>query len=318
MSRLPEVGGALKDAVIANAVTALDAAREIAKIRAESDAAATVQERQKTIAEQQLDALTLSVDSLIQVGDNILTVRDAVDNLKALQTFENKAIADATALGLNSLAQQNGLTLSAIERGTAASNAINAGIASLVGIQAKQEADRQAAIAAQKAEAERQAKINALTAQAKPLTDVVAQQVAVRSQSAADLAKLQADAYALAKAKGVAINAESGASNFTNTAQFGVGESGLYEQKFGQISFRNSPAGANAFKSEFYAAGGIYDQILAEAAQLASAKSARETSEAQLNALRQQITALGGIPAFATGGMHSGGLRLVGENGPEL
>lgn len=318
VSRLPEVGGALKDAVLANAVTALDAAREIAKIRAESDAAATVQERQKTIAEQQLDALTLSVDSLIQVGDNILTVRDAVDNLKALQTFENKAIADATALGLNSLAQQNGLTLSAIERGIAASNAINAGIASLVGIQAKQEADRQAAIAAQKAEAERQAKINALTAQAKPLTDVVAQQVAVRSQSAADLAKLQADAYALASAKGVAINAESGAANFTNTAQFGVGDSGLYEQKFGQISFRNSPAGANAFKSEFYAAGGIYDQILAEAAQLASAKSARETSEAQLNALRQQITALGGIPAFATGGMHSGGLRLVGENGPEL
>lgn len=311
VSRLPEVGGALKDAVLANAVTALDAAREIARIRAESDAAATVQERQKTIAEQQLDALTLSVDGLIRVGDNILTVRDAVDNLKALQSFENKAIADATSLGLNSLAQQNGLTLSAIERGTAASNAINAGIASLVGIQAKQEADRQAA-------AERQAKINALTAQAKPLADTVAQAGAVRSQSAADLAKLQADAYALASAKGVAINAESGAANFTNTAQFGIGESGLYEQKFGQISFRNSPAGANAFKSEFYAAGGIYDQILAEAAQLASAKSAMETSEAQLNALRQQITALGGIPAFATGGMHSGGLRLVGENGPEL
>ena len=34
--------------------------------------------------------------------------------------------------------------------------------------------------------------------------------------------------------------------------------------------------------------------------------------------LREVVTALGGTPAFATGGMHSGGLRLVGENGPEL
>jgi hypothetical protein len=37
-----------------------------------------------------------------------------------------------------------------------------------------------------------------------------------------------------------------------------------------------------------------------------------------LEALRQQIRALGGIPTFAAGGMHSGGLRLVGERGPEL
>lgn len=34
--------------------------------------------------------------------------------------------------------------------------------------------------------------------------------------------------------------------------------------------------------------------------------------------LREVVTALGGTPAFASGGTHSGGLRLVGENGPEL
>ncbi len=33
---------------------------------------------------------------------------------------------------------------------------------------------------------------------------------------------------------------------------------------------------------------------------------------------REAVIAAGGIPAFASGGMHSGGLRLVGENGPEL
>lgn len=35
-------------------------------------------------------------------------------------------------------------------------------------------------------------------------------------------------------------------------------------------------------------------------------------------ALRTRIIQLGGIPAFAAGGLHYGGLRLVGERGPEL
>jgi hypothetical protein len=37
-----------------------------------------------------------------------------------------------------------------------------------------------------------------------------------------------------------------------------------------------------------------------------------------IEAQRAAIVALGGVPAFARGGMHIGGLRLVGENGPEL
>ena len=34
--------------------------------------------------------------------------------------------------------------------------------------------------------------------------------------------------------------------------------------------------------------------------------------------LRQVVSALGGTPAFGSGGLHTGGWRLVGENGPEL
>lgn len=37
-----------------------------------------------------------------------------------------------------------------------------------------------------------------------------------------------------------------------------------------------------------------------------------------LDPLRQQIRDLGGIPKFAKGGFHYGGLRIVGEKGPEL
>lgn len=38
----------------------------------------------------------------------------------------------------------------------------------------------------------------------------------------------------------------------------------------------------------------------------------------QIEALRQQVRDLGSVPAFASGGYHAGGLRLVGERGPEL
>jgi hypothetical protein len=38
----------------------------------------------------------------------------------------------------------------------------------------------------------------------------------------------------------------------------------------------------------------------------------------QVEAIREQVRALGGIPAFADGGMHIGGARIVGERGPEL
>ena len=36
------------------------------------------------------------------------------------------------------------------------------------------------------------------------------------------------------------------------------------------------------------------------------------------NRAREAVIAAGGIPKFAAGGMHSGGLRMVGERGPEL
>jgi phage-related minor tail protein len=54
------------------------------------------------------------------------------------------------------------------------------------------------------------------------------------------------------------------------------------------------------------------DEILANAINAAR--------DATVNGLRQVVNALTGTPvaAFATGGDHAGGLRLVGENGPEL
>jgi hypothetical protein len=59
----------------------------------------------------------------------------------------------------------------------------------------------------------------------------------------------------------------------------------------------------------------------AYAPALAAAQAASQAAESaakQLEAMRQAIRDLGGVPAFAAGGMHAGGIRLVGENGPEL
>lgn len=42
------------------------------------------------------------------------------------------------------------------------------------------------------------------------------------------------------------------------------------------------------------------------------------TGEVTVEGLRQVVSTLGGTPAFASGGFHTGGLRIVGENGPEL
>ncbi len=72
-----------------------------------------------------------------------------------------------------------------------------------------------------------------------------------------------------------------------------------------------------------FAKGGIYEQranpAFAAAQQAeAEAQAALRAYEPQVNALRDLIRSLGGIPAFAMGGLHSGGLRIVGERGPEL
>lgn len=72
------------------------------------------------------------------------------------------------------------------------------------------------------------------------------------------------------------------------------------------------PAAAQAkFRSHFWNDGGLEDQLYAQDRAVAAAS-------ARLAAARAAVAALGAVPAFAAGGLHAGGLRLVGEDGPEL
>ncbi|MER5174010.1 hypothetical protein [Thioclava kandeliae] len=65
------------------------------------------------------------------------------------------------------------------------------------------------------------------------------------------------------------------------------------------------------FRAAFWADGGLEDQLV-------SLIGDAPALERKMAVLRAQIEGMGGVPAFARGGHHAGGLRLVGEKGPEI
>lgn len=113
----------------------------------------------------------------------------------------------------------------------------------------------------------------------------------------------------LANQFGVTLQANPGDGD-ANSAIFQVAN-GLFSAQYNQLSSNRSNPDFDGFKNTFYAPGGVYDQTYGRAAELASIA-------AQINNARAAIIALGGVPKFATGGLHAGGLRIVGEHGPEL
>ena len=116
--------------------------------------------------------------------------------------------------------------------------------------------------------------------------------------------------WAAAQAAQVYLNAHSGAALQQQTAIFRVNAQGIYEETFGQITTTNGSNVAH-FRNATRGPGGLYEQTSGRAAYLSALAQ-------QLEVDRQRVRDLGGVPAFATGGLHSGGLRIVGEHGPEL
>ena len=116
--------------------------------------------------------------------------------------------------------------------------------------------------------------------------------------------------WSLANQYGVYLQANSGDSPTANTAQFYLDANNQFKAAYSQIGGYDS-ANFQPFKNDFYSAGGVYDQTYGMADDLQAIYD-------QINAARAAIIALGGVPKFATGGDFLGGLRIVGENGPEL
>lgn len=93
------VGKTLADAVLRGAGTATDARREIARIQREANEAAEVAERQKSLAEQQLEALT-------GIGESVMSVADATRNLAAAQAAQVTAQARYSELLAAALSEE--------------------------------------------------------------------------------------------------------------------------------------------------------------------------------------------------------------------
>lgn len=106
----------------------------------------------------------------------------------------------------------------------------------------------------------------------------------------------------------------------------GGGFFGLFQSdksSYVTVSGDASEFGATGSGTQFHSKQGGTSEEVAHATSMAEAAIAKRneqiaTANASLDELRNQIIELGGTPTFAMGGMHSGGLRLVGERGPEL
>jgi tape measure domain-containing protein len=117
------------------------------------------------------------------------------------------------------------------------------------------------------------------------------------------------DIYKLAENMSVFVNKTAGAAEKVNSAIFKVNEAGLFEAEYNQIT--GTSFMTKWFKEVFYKEGGVFDRTYGRAGEL-------KTIADDIENLRARIIELGGIPEFANGGMHYGGMRLVGERGPEL
>lgn len=165
---------------------------------------------------------------------------------------------------------------------------------------------------------------SALAALLKGISDEGARQAA-ESANAAKIAQAQAALNAVVGQRNAAIAAlessvgavrafdEGTGGNLGlngGSAVLGVGADGRLQYKADAV-YGASGTDLAKWQSTFWGAGGLE-------AQMYSADRAVAAVDAQLAAARKAVTALGGVPAFASGGDHLGGLRIVGERGPEL
>jgi hypothetical protein len=315
------VGDQLAAKIIATSGSRSQADLQLARLAAQATATASIAEQQKTIAQQQLDTLKEVVGKLVDVEGKTLSVEEAMNTLRVLQSVENTSIAAAIAGGFGNLLTSGSLNLDGVAKSTAAiakgnelAASILSGINTMAGIQQAQEAERLAIAKAAEDERIRQGKISALN-QTGLSTAQAYQSVATSQQTAVGGVKASInDIWSLASAYGLTLQAQAGQTG--NTAQFGVDESGQFSATYNQIS--GNAANFAAFKSAFYAVGGVYDRTYGQASILAALAGQVTTASAELERQRQLVRDLGGTPAFAGGGTFAGGLRIVGEHGPEL
>jgi hypothetical protein len=245
MAALPEVGKNLRDATIATATDRTSMMLALYAIKAQTDAAIGTADRQRDIAQEQLNALNTQIetaqaqiDAIGATTEAVLTVGQAQAALDAATAARDAVMRDITAAGfagLIAVGEQTNVQLAAL-----------------------------AIAAIQQAQAD-QAAIDAASSAA--ITD--AQQAAADAAAAAAAAAAQAAADAAAAAAAAAAIPDG------------------YADWLAQLQ--------------------AYNATVADTDQLRDL----------YNGIQNNM-GFGFIPGFASGGEFGGGLRIVGENGPEL
>lgn len=129
----------------------------------------------------------------------------------------------------------------------------------------------------------------------------------LREKAISEVSRAAGQINPTAASYGLTLNQANGAQ-----ASFGLDTNGLFQAMYDYITYNvGNEAGVSAFRSSFYSSGGLYDQTYGRAGELQGYLT-------ELQAQRDLIKSLGGIPAFAKGGDYQGGMALVGEEGPEL
>jgi len=94
MAQLPSAGEAFRNAALTNAASALEYARDLAKIRGAVGDAAITAAGKASAAEQQLETLTQQVSLLVTINESVLSVEQAIaalaDATKAAELYQQK------------------------------------------------------------------------------------------------------------------------------------------------------------------------------------------------------------------------------------
>jgi len=306
------LAGKASDAAITAVINAVDRNKDGIITAEESQAAKIIANAtQRTTSELQAiygqgltftNAITGQTASI--TGTQDLT-NDELNKVQSLQG-QTVSITELVERAVEGNATLTEALLSRLTRGIAVAgigdmvNGLN-GISNLLGrIVSAQETQ----LAAARAEAARQKALS--QAQAALESTFQTQQTVISQVSDAAAA-----IYGLASQfPGMWLNAEPGPYNPTNTATFGVNEKGLYEYQYRQQSWSGQTGKANAyaFKDQYYSAGGLFDQTLGRSGELSDLA-------AQLEAQRQDIRDLGGVPSFDGGGFTGSGSRSGGMDG---
>lgn len=349
---VPGAGRSFIDAASLTAATRVDMLREIARVQVATEGVIDFAEAQKTIAEQQLDALNQQVNGLLTVDQSVLSVSESIASLQqaneaAVQAESQKAILTAQ---VSSLITLNKSVLSVrdailgIEQAVA-DVAISGfgggegagGIGSVGGITAAGAfgADNIVAQAGNFVVA-KDARGNLVFANVdgagilQTSTGIDNESVArLLVQSGQDRETLNQSLLGLAAQLDASGAAYLPGSVFAGS-DFGVDFRDLANGGFGGNNFTldanaalKGPTGFGTLQA---------NQQIAAALGIANANRELIDSYRDLNYLQEGLgLGLGGtspvtgdelaqyrIPGFASGGVHEGGLRWVGENGREL